>query len=123
MLGDVGQPQLIWLSRMEVSLHEILTGRDVLQVPLGTALRSRKTLNSQLAHDFQVQFAIDDEPSFDLKSCSNAQHPVGSSRALVDVCNGIGQQQMADLSIGWLVELDLVVAGAVKADDLTSNAF
>jgi hypothetical protein len=123
MLGDVGEPQLIWLSRMEVSLHEILTGRDVLQVPLETALRSRKTLNSQLTHDFQDQLAVDDEPLFDLKSSSNPQHSIGAARALVDVCNGIGQQQMADLSVGWLVKLDLVVAGAVKADDLTSNAF
>jgi len=30
---------------------------------------------------------------------------------------------MADLSIGWLVELDVVIGGPVKANDLTTNAF
>jgi len=123
MLGDIGEPQLVWRRRVEVSLHEVLTRRDVLQVPLETALRSWKTLNAQLAHDLQDQFAIDDQPLFDLKGGSNPQHPIGAARARVDVSDGIGQQQMADLSIGWLVELDVVIGGPVKANDLTTNAF
>ena len=40
----------------------------------------------------------------------------------MDIGDRVGQQQVADLAIGWLVELDVVVGRAVETDDLAGAA-
>lgn len=40
----------------------------------------------------------------------------------MDIRDGIGQQQAADLAVVRLSELDVVVARAVEADDLAGEA-
>ena len=40
----------------------------------------------------------------------------------MDVGDGVGQQEATDLAVVGLSELDVVVGGAIEADDLTGEA-
>jgi len=57
------------------------------------------------------------EPLFDLERGPDPQPAIRAPRAGVDVGDGVGQEQVADLTIGRLVELDVVVGRAVEAHD------
>ena len=121
MLGDVGQPQLVGRGGSEVALDEVLAGGGVLQV-LHSLPRPGQAPDAELAHDPFHELGVDDEPLLDLEGGPDAQDAIGAPRAGVDVGDGVGEQQAADLAVVGLAELDVVVGRAVEADDLTGEA-
>lgn len=94
-------------------LHQILAGDDVFQV-LHPAADSRQTLNVQFTHDPSNQLRVDNKTLLDLQGRSDPQTAIGAARARVDISDGIGQQEPADLAVVGFAELDVVVARAVQ---------
>jgi hypothetical protein len=41
----------------------------------------------------------------------------------MDIGDGVGEEESTDLAVVGFPELDVVVGGAVEADDLTGQAF
>lgn len=122
VLGDVCEPQLVRTIGREVALDEVITGGDVLQV-LHVPARSGQAVDAELSHDLRDQLLVDDEPLFDLERRPDAESPVCAARAGMDIGDEIGEQQPADLRVGWRSELDVVVRRAVKTDCRTATTF
>ena len=78
MLSDVGQPELIWSSGVEVPLHQVTIGRCIDQV-LPALLWTWNPLNLQLSHEFQHQLVVDDESLLDLEGCFDPPNAIGAS--------------------------------------------
>ena len=121
VLGDVGEPQLVGLRSSELALDQVLTGRCVLEV-LHPLLWSRQALNAQLGHDLGDLLLVHDEPMLKFESRPDPQTSVGATGALVNVRDGVGQQQVSDVAVGRLVELVLVIGRSIDADDLAAEA-
>jgi hypothetical protein len=121
VLGDVGQPQLVGDGGAEFALDQVLAGRCVLQV-LVALLGARQAFEAQLTHDPLDQLGVDDESLFDLERGFDPQDAIGALRAIVDVSDGVGQQQAPDLAVVGLSELDVVVGRSIEVDELAGVA-
>jgi hypothetical protein len=83
--------------------------------------RSGQAADAQLVHDLPHQLVVHDQPLLDLQRGPDAQAAVGAPGSGVNVSDRIGQQQAADLAVGGLAELDVVVGRAVQADQLAGE--
>ena len=62
------------------------------------------------------KLGVHDQPLLDLQGGPDPQDAVGAAGPGVDVGDGIGEQQAADLAVVGLAELDVVAGRAVQAD-------
>jgi hypothetical protein len=120
MLGDVGEPQLVGRGGSELALDEVLAGGGVLEV-LDACAWSGQAADPQLAHDLFHQLGVHDQSLLDLQGGPDPQAAVGAPGPGVDVGDGVGEQQAADLAVVRPAELDVVVGGAVQADYLAGE--
>src|SRR5580700_2909535 len=121
VLGDVGEPEHIGSIHGEVALDQVLFGRLVHQVLL-VLLRAGKSLDPELAHDGKDQLLVDHHVLFAHESGSDAQHPVGAPRPLVDVGDEAAEEEPTDLAVARHVVLELVEARARDAGDPARDA-
>ena len=91
----------------EVALDQVLFGGLVDQVLL-VLLGSREALDAQLAHDGEDQLLVDHHVVFSHEGGSDAQHPIGAPRPLVDLRDQSADQEPTDLSVARHVVLVLV---------------
>ena len=70
-------------------------------------LRPGKALDAQLAHDFPDQLVLTIRPCSISRAALIRKHPIGAAGSGVDVGDGIGQQQGADLAIMGCLNLIL----------------
>src|SRR6202030_252302 len=77
--------------------------------------------NAQLGHDPGDLLLVHNDPLLELEGGSNAQPAIGATGPLVDVRDGVGQQQVSNVAIGRFVELVLVIRRSIEADDLASE--
>jgi hypothetical protein len=107
VLGDVGEPEHVGPVHGEIPLDQVLfcgLVHQVLLAPLGT----RQALDAQLTHDGEDQFLVDHHVLFADQGGSDAQHPIGATRAFVDVGDEPRDEKPADLAVRWDVVLVLV---------------